>query len=110
MSSRESEAETRRKRIDPKLIAQGWKVAPEGSLGGPHREDKVAAAEWSTENLRDNATGSQGSTSKINQPTLMSLPLSAPGSEEQAEIVRRVKSFFALAKAFRSELTAEVLT
>lgn len=46
----ESEAQTRRKRIDPKLLAQGWQVASEGSVSELRGKDKIAAAEWSTEN------------------------------------------------------------
>lgn len=71
----------------------------------------ACANEDARQYLRDHATGSQGSMPKINQPTLMSLPLSVPGLNEQAEVVRRVESLFALADSIESRLaeaTAQV--
>lgn len=71
----------------------------------------ACANEKARQYLRDHATGSQGSMPKINQPTLMSLPLSVPGLKEQTEIVHRVESLFALADSIESRLaeaTAQV--
>lgn len=64
----------------------------------------ACANESARQYLRDNATGSQGSMPKINQPTLMSLPLFVPGTDEQVEIVRRVESLFSLADSIESRL------
>ncbi|HEX9048779.1 MAG TPA: restriction endonuclease subunit S [Verrucomicrobiae bacterium] len=47
--------------------------------------------------LRDGATGTAGNMPKINQPLLMSVPISLPPLAEQQEIVRRVEALFALA-------------
>lgn len=71
----------------------------------------AASGKESREFLRENSTGTQGSMPKINQPTLMSLPLQLPDLEEQTEIVRRVESLFAIADSIESRLakaTAQV--
>ena len=80
--------------------------------------------------FRDNATGTAGNMPKINQPTVLTAPVTWPSREEQAEIVRRVESLFdyadrlearfataraqterltpaLLAKAFRGELVPQ---
>lgn len=45
--------------------------------------------------FRDNATGTAGNMPKINQPTVLSAPVSWPLHVEQTEIIRRVESLFA---------------
>lgn len=45
----ESEAQTRRKRIDPKLAAQGWQVADFDASGSLDQLQNKAVAEWPTE-------------------------------------------------------------
>jgi len=90
----------------------------------------VLSSENSRQYLRDRATGTAGSMPKINQPTLISLPIELPPLEEQKEIVRRVEKMFekidrmeeeyqqaaklcdrleqaTLAKAFRGELVPQ---
>jgi len=90
----------------------------------------VLSCEKSRQYLRDRATGTAGSMPKINQPTLISLPIELPTIEEQKEIVRRVEKMFksiesieeqyqqarqlcdrleqaTLAKAFRGELVPQ---
>ena len=49
-SSWESEAQTRRKRIDPKLVAQGWQVADFDASRALATLDNCAIAEWPTDN------------------------------------------------------------
>ena len=44
--------------------------------------------------LRSKATGTAGTMPKINQPTLISLPIDLPPLEEQKEIVQRVEKLF----------------
>jgi type I restriction enzyme, S subunit len=88
------------------------------------------SCEESRKYLRDRATGTAGNMPKINQPTLISLPVALPPIEEQKEIVRRVEKLFkaidsmmqeyqkasqlcdrleqaTLAKAFRGELVPQ---
>jgi type I restriction enzyme S subunit len=90
----------------------------------------LLSCENSRQYLRDRATGTAGSMPKINQPTLISLPIELPPLEEQKEIVRRVEKMFekidmmeqeyqkaaklcdrleqaTLAKAFRGELVPQ---
>jgi len=90
----------------------------------------VLSCEKSRQYLRDRATGTAGSMPKINQPTLISLPIELPTIEEQKEIIRRVEKMFksiesieeqyqqarqlcdrleqaTLAKAFRGELVPQ---
>ncbi|MBD2176552.1 restriction endonuclease subunit S [Pseudanabaena sp. FACHB-1998] len=90
----------------------------------------LLSCENSRQYLRDRATGTAGSMPKINQPTLISLPIELPSLEEQKEIVRRVEKMFekidrmeeeyqkatklcdrleqaTLAKAFRGELVPQ---
>jgi type I restriction enzyme S subunit len=55
------------------------------------------SAESTRNYLRDRATGTSGNMPKINQPTLMSVPIALPKMNEQIEIVRRVEQFFLLA-------------
>jgi type I restriction enzyme S subunit len=57
----------------------------------------VLSDERSRNFLRDRATGTAGNMPKINQPTLMSLPINLPTLEEQHEIVRRAENLFAFA-------------
>ena len=87
-SSGESEAQTRRKRIYPKLQAQRWLVLSlVPSVFGPDSVG-VAVAEWPT----------------LNRPAGHALL-------EKAEIVRRVESLFALADSIESrhaDATAQV--
>jgi type I restriction enzyme S subunit len=45
--------------------------------------------------FRNHATGTAGNMPKINQQTVISVPVLVPPLEEQAEIVRRVESLFA---------------
>jgi type I restriction enzyme, S subunit len=47
--------------------------------------------------LRDRATGTAGSMPKINQATLIEVPIKLPPIQEQREIVRRVEALFKLA-------------
>lgn len=47
--------------------------------------------------LRERATGTAGNMPKINQGTLLSLPVEVPSLSEQDEIIRRVESLFKLA-------------
>ena len=54
----------------------------------------VLSCEKSRKYLRDKATGTAGTMPKINQPTLISLPVSLPPLEEQKEIVKRVEEKF----------------
>jgi type I restriction enzyme, S subunit len=54
----------------------------------------VLSCEKSRKYLRDKATGTAGTMPKINQPTLISLPVSLPPLEEQQEIVKRVEEKF----------------
>jgi len=90
----------------------------------------VLSWEKSRQYLRDRATGTAGSMPKINQPTLISLPIELPTIEEQKEIIQRVEKLFkaidlmeeqyqkarqlcdrleqaTLAKAFRGELVPQ---
>ncbi|MFN9887553.1 MAG: restriction endonuclease subunit S, partial [Pseudanabaena sp.] len=90
----------------------------------------VLSCENSRQYLRDRATGTAGSMPKINQPTLISLPIQLPSLKEQKEFVRRVEKMFekndrmeqeyqkaaklcdrleqaTLAKAFRGELVPQ---
>ena len=46
----ESEAQTRRKRIDPKLVSQGWGVAEFDASRALEQLDNQAVAEWPTDN------------------------------------------------------------
>lgn len=50
MSSWESEAQTRRKRIDPKLAAQGWQLADFAATQSLQSLDSKAIAEFPTDN------------------------------------------------------------
>ena len=52
------------------------------------------SCEKSRNYLRDKATGTAGTMPKINQPTLISLPISLPSLDEQKEIVKRVEKSF----------------
>ena len=52
------------------------------------------SCEKSRNYLRDKATGTAGTMPKINQPTLISLPISLPPLDEQKEIVKRVEKRF----------------
>ncbi|MGJ7517837.1 restriction endonuclease subunit S [Pseudomonas baetica] len=54
--------------------------------------------------FRDNATGTSGNMPKINQQTVMSVPVLLPSLQEQTEIVRRVEQLF----AFADQLEAKV--
>ncbi|WAS06285.1 restriction endonuclease subunit S [Gloeomargaritales cyanobacterium VI4D9] len=90
----------------------------------------LLSCEKSRQYLRNRATGTAGSMPKINQATLISLPIELPPLEEQKEIVRRIEERFAkidkleqeyqkavklcdrleqatLAKAFRGELVPQ---
>ncbi|WP_338874896.1 restriction endonuclease subunit S [Spirosoma sp. SC4-14] len=53
--------------------------------------------------LRERATGTTGNMPKINQPTLISLPIQLPPLEEQQEIVRCVEALFAKADALEAQ-------
>lgn len=57
----------------------------------------VLSWEQTRQYLRDRATGTAGNMPKINQPVLMSIPISLPSIEEQQEIVCRVEALFKLA-------------
>jgi type I restriction enzyme S subunit len=57
----------------------------------------VLSREETRNYLRDRATGTAGNMPKINQPTLMSVPIPLASLPEQHEIVRRVEKLFALA-------------
>lgn len=57
----------------------------------------ILASEASRNFLRERATGTAGNMPKINQPTLMSLPVAFPSLQEQNEIVRKVEELFAFA-------------
>ena len=59
--------------------------------------------------FRDNATGTAGNMPKINQQTVMTLPIRLPSLLEQAEIVRRVKTLLAFADRLEARL-AQVQT
>ncbi|MBW4552612.1 MAG: restriction endonuclease subunit S [Aphanocapsa sp. GSE-SYN-MK-11-07L] len=90
----------------------------------------LLSCEKSRKYLRNRATGTAGNMPKINQPTLVSLPIDLPEVEEQKEIVQRVEKLFkaidlieqeyqkasklcdrleqaTLAKAFRGELVPQ---
>jgi type I restriction enzyme, S subunit len=90
----------------------------------------VLSCEKSRKYLRSNATGTAGNMPKINQTTLIGLPVDLPSIEEQKEIVQRVEKLFkaidsiaqdyqkarqlldrldqaTLAKAFRGELVPQ---
>jgi type I restriction enzyme, S subunit len=54
----------------------------------------VLSCEKSRKHLRSKATGTAGNMPKINQPTLVSLPIDLPSIEEQKEIVQRVEKLF----------------
>ena len=54
--------------------------------------------------FRDNATGTAGNMPKINQQTVMGVPVLFPSMLEQTEIVRRVEQFF----VFADQLEAKV--
>ncbi|MDX1253205.1 MAG: restriction endonuclease subunit S [Gammaproteobacteria bacterium] len=56
--------------------------------------------------FRDNATGTAGNMPKINQPTVLSAPVTWPSHEEQTEIVRRVESLIAYADRLEARYTA----
>lgn len=56
--------------------------------------------------FRDNATGTAGNMPKINQPTVLSAPVTWPSLEEQTEIVRRVEALFACADRLEARYTA----
>lgn len=56
--------------------------------------------------FRDNATGTAGNMPKINQPTVLTAPVTWPSREEQTEIVRRVESLFAYADRLEARYTA----
>jgi type I restriction enzyme, S subunit len=56
--------------------------------------------------FRENATGTAGNMPKINQQTVLTAPASWPARDEQAEIVRRVDSLFALADTLEARLAA----
>ena len=47
--------------------------------------------------FKNNATGTAGNMPKINQKTVMNIPIALPPLEEQKEIVHRIKSLFKLA-------------
>jgi type I restriction enzyme, S subunit len=55
------------------------------------------SAESTRSYLRDRATGTSGNMPKINQPTLMGVPISLPSDVEQEEIVKRIEQLFTLA-------------
>ena len=55
------------------------------------------SSERSRNYLRGKATGTAGSMPKINQQTLISVPIDLPPLAEQREIVRRVEALFNLA-------------
>lgn len=59
--------------------------------------------------LRERATGTAGSMPKINQQTLMSVPVNVPTIAEQQEIIRRVRALFRFADRlkFRLEKASE---
>ncbi len=63
------------------------------------------SAESTRDYFRKNATGTAGNMPKINQQTVMSAPLLLPPMDEQAEIVRRVEAFFALADCIEARTT-----
>ncbi|HWZ21461.1 MAG TPA: restriction endonuclease subunit S [Cytophagaceae bacterium] len=55
--------------------------------------------------LRDRATGTSGNMPKINQPTLMSLPVLLPTLQEQQEIVKHINELFSLADKIQARYT-----
>ena len=58
------------------------------------------------EHFRSNATGTARNMPKINQQTVLSAPACWPSLTEQAEIVRRVESLFALADRVEARYAA----
>ncbi len=64
----------------------------------------VLASEPTRNYLRERATGTAGNMPKINQPILMSVPISLPNLSEQQEIVRRVEKLFAFADQIEARL------
>lgn len=62
------------------------------------------------DHFRTNATGTAGNMPKINQQTVLTAPARWPRRDEQAEIVRRVETLFALADTLEARLaTARAL-
>ncbi len=66
----------------------------------------LLSCEKSRQYLRNNATGTAGNMPKINQQTVMSLPVLLPEPQEQTEIVRRVELLFAYADRLEARLSA----
>lgn len=62
----------------------------------------VLSSEESRNFLRERATGTAGNMPKINQPTLISLPIKYPSVEEQKEIVRKVEELFHIADSIEA--------
>jgi type I restriction enzyme S subunit len=56
--------------------------------------------------LRERATGTAGSMPKINQATLVEVPIKLPPLDEQHEIVRRVEALFKLADSIEKRVEA----
>lgn len=71
----------------------------------------VLSAEKTRNFFRVNATGTAGNMPKINQQTVLSVPVSLPLVAEQQEIVRRVETLFAFADRLEARLaTARAAT
>lgn len=66
----------------------------------------VLSSKESRSYLRERATGTSGNMPKINQPTLMGLPVKFPPLEEQKEIVKIVEALFAKADAVEGYYTS----
>lgn len=65
----------------------------------------VLSDEKSRNYLRERATGTAGNMPKINQPTLISLPVKLPSLKEQTEIVHRVEQLFTFADKIETRYT-----
>jgi type I restriction enzyme S subunit len=65
----------------------------------------VLSADGARKYFRDSATGTAGNMPKINQQTVIAVPIHLPPAHEQAEIVSRVETLFAFADRLEARLT-----